>query len=138
MSMNEALRQFVRERANHRCEYCRLLQEVGAVFRFHIEHIRPRQHGGTDDEENLALACPNCNWTKGPNLSAVDPLENSIVPLFNPRKDSWHEHFELQDLHIVGVTTVGRATVQLLRLNTQDRVDVRRQLALRGQLEMGE
>jgi hypothetical protein len=84
------------------------------------------------------MACPNCNWNKGPNLSAIDPADSSIALLFNPREDSWHHHFELQDLHIVGLTPTGRATVQLLRMNAQDRVEVRRQLALRGMLEMGE
>lgn len=136
MSMDESLRQFVRQRANNRCEYCRLKQEVGAVFRFHVEHIRSRQHGGTNDHENLALACPNCNWAKGPNLTAIDPHSNSVVVLFNPRKDSWGDHFELQDLQIIGLTPVGRATVQLLRLNNQDRIEVRKQLALRGNLTL--
>lgn len=44
--MNEATRRYVRERAEHRCEYCGLLQSLGALVRFHVEHIVPRQHGG--------------------------------------------------------------------------------------------
>ena len=30
-----------------------------------IEHILPRNHGGTNDVENLALACGSCNFEKG-------------------------------------------------------------------------
>jgi len=134
--MDESVRQFVRERAGQRCEYCHLPQHVGASIHFHIDHIRPQQHGGGDEPENLATACPNCNWGKSCNLSAVDPVTDAVVPLFNPRTDSWHEHFALVDLQIVGLTPTGRATVRLLRMNTPDRVEVRHELALRGELDM--
>ncbi|UCH28291.1 MAG: HNH endonuclease [Myxococcales bacterium] len=30
-----------------------------------IEHIVPKNHGGTDDLENLAIACARCNSEKG-------------------------------------------------------------------------
>jgi 5-methylcytosine-specific restriction endonuclease McrA len=42
-----------------------LPQELSEL-RFHIEHVIPRQHGGSDDADNLALACPDCNLRKGP------------------------------------------------------------------------
>ncbi len=58
--MEAELREFVRRRAGDRCEYCRLPQEFSEL-RFHVEHIIPRQHGGTDDPGDLALACPDCN-----------------------------------------------------------------------------
>ncbi len=35
--MNESLRQFVRDRADNRCEYCRLPQTASPFLRFHIE-----------------------------------------------------------------------------------------------------
>ena len=54
--MDERLRQTVRERADHRCEYCCLRQEAEPFFAYHVEHIVARQHGGTDDNANLALA----------------------------------------------------------------------------------
>ena len=77
--MNNALREFVRQRANNRCEYCLLPQSAAAFFRFHIEHIRARQHGGEDVEENLALACPDCNARKGPNLTSVGLAPLSVL-----------------------------------------------------------
>jgi predicted restriction endonuclease len=55
--MQEAVRSVVRERARHRCEYCGILQVHVPLATFHIDHITPRQHGGTDDPANLALAC---------------------------------------------------------------------------------
>ena len=49
-------RRLVRQRAENRCEYCRLPEELGDVT-FHVEHIVARQHQGGDELSNLALAC---------------------------------------------------------------------------------
>jgi hypothetical protein len=122
------LRQFVRTRAGQRCEYCRVPQEFSEL-RFHIEHIIPRQHGGTDDVSNLALACPNCNFQKGPNLAAIDPIGEEIVTLFNPRRDSWFDHFLYQDTYVMGLTPTGRATISLLEMNDPERRRIRELIA---------
>jgi len=66
--MDAATRRLVRHRAGNRCEYCGLQQDAVPVVTFHIEHIIPNQHGGTDDPSNLAFACFHCNQHKGPNL----------------------------------------------------------------------
>ena len=131
--MDEALRHVVRERAGHRCEYCQLPQAYAPVVQFHIEHIRARQHGGSDDLANLALDCPRCNRCKGPNLTSVDPETATVVPLFHPRLDVWEAHFVVDDIVIVGRTPIGRATVRLLRMNTDDRQKVRAALRARGE-----
>jgi hypothetical protein len=135
MIMDDSVRQPVRTRAHHRCEYRHLPQHVGTSILFHIEHVRAKQHGGTDQLDNLALACPNCNWNKGPNLSAIDPDTINIVPLFNPRTHSWREHVAFEEARIVGRSAVGRATVRLLRLNEPERLEVRAELLARGELE---
>jgi HNH endonuclease len=119
--MDERLRQFVRERAGNRCEYCRLSQEAEPFFVYHIEHIVARQHGGGDNSENLALACYHCNAYKGPNLSAIDPQSGGVVELFHPRRHNWNEHFEQNGVLIIGRSAVGRATVSLLKMNAADR-----------------
>jgi len=82
----------VRRRAGNRCEYCRLPQ---AAFRrgFHMEHILARQHGGSTSLQNLVFACWSCNLKKGPNLSGIDPDTGHMAALFDPRKDSWSDHF---------------------------------------------
>ena len=39
------------------------------------------------------------------------------VKIFNPRQQTWKEHFFWRDVEVVGLTAVGRATVNTLRLN---------------------
>jgi len=126
--VDAGLRTLVRKRAEQRCEYYRLPQLAASFFAFHIEHIVARQHGGDDNSENLALACPDCNRYKGPNLTSIDPQTNEIVRLFDPRKNNWEEQFELQGPLIVGCTPTGRATVRLLNMNEHDRLDMRSEL----------
>ena len=116
-----ATRDFVRQRARTRCEYCGLSQEAEPFFKFHIEHIVARQHGGADEAENLALACYHCNCRKGTNLTAIDPQSRQVVPLFHPRQHDWAEHFALAGEVVEGRTATGRATASLLRMNAPDR-----------------
>lgn len=99
---------------------------------FHVEHIVAKQHGGGDQEMNLAWSCDRCNACKGPNLSSVDPLTGGIVELFNPGRDAWSEHFVVRDAEIDAVTPTGRATARLLQMNAKRRVDVRRELIDEG------
>ena len=91
-------------------------------LRFHVEHIKARQHGGSDDPNNLALACGHCNRHKGPNLTGIDPETDQIVPLFNPRQDSRSEHFALDGIFFVGLTPTGRATVHVLAMNSEEQL----------------
>ena len=85
--MDTATRSMVRQRAGNRCEYCRILQEQMSAAAFHVDHIIPKQHGGSDDASNLALACYHCNLRKGPNLTGIDPDTGALVPLFHPRQE---------------------------------------------------
>ena len=93
--MDAATREAVRRRASGRREYCLLSQE-DSTLTHHIEHVVARQHGGTDEPGNLALACHHCNLRKGPNLTGVDPRTQAMVPLFHPRRDTWADHFEMR------------------------------------------
>jgi hypothetical protein len=104
--------------ARHRCEYCRAPERVFNL-EFEVEHIVPRTVGGADELPNLALACRACNLRKGMATQARDPQTGQLVPLFNPREADWGSHFELdlETLRIVGLTTVGRATVRRLGMN---------------------
>ena len=115
------LRQMVEARANWRCEFCGIAQESEPFFRFHVDHVVARQHGGETVSGNLALACHFCNRHKGPNLASINPLTGELVPLFHPRSDRWTEHFERVEDRIEGRTAVGRATATLLCMNAPNR-----------------
>lgn len=93
---------------------------------FHIEHVISRQHLGTSTLDNLALACNLCNLHKGPNVAGIDAATGQLVPLFNPRRDVWNEHFIRQGPEIVGRSAVGQVTVQVLNMNDAAAVEVRR------------
>ncbi len=84
-----------------------------------IDHLLPRAQQGATDEENLWLACSACNDTKNDRTKARDPLTDEEVPLFNPRKQVWQEHFSwtAERDRIIGLTATGRATITALNLN---------------------
>lgn len=111
----KTIKELVHTRANRCCEYCQTCElNIGQTL--HIEHISPN---GNDHPDNLCLACPNCNLSKGTAVTAVDPTTDEEVPLFNPRKQKWDNHFQWQDNHamIQGITQTGRATVSRLKMN---------------------
>jgi hypothetical protein len=118
------LRRQVIERAGSRCEYCLLPSEV-AFFPHEVDHVVAEKHGGATDPDNLALACWRCNRHKGSDLTSFDPQTRQLSPLFNPRTQVWAEHFAYERERIVGLTPEGRTTVNLLRLNSEDRLSER-------------
>ncbi|MBI2929109.1 MAG: HNH endonuclease [Verrucomicrobia bacterium] len=123
--MDARLRQFVRQRANFRCEYCGIREDQETLFAFHVEHIIPRKHAGATHPDNLALACLHCNACKGTNVAGYDPDTGQLTRLFDPRRDQWSVHFAREGARIVGLTPVGRVTVWLLRMNEDNRPELR-------------
>jgi hypothetical protein len=67
-----------------------------------------------------------CNRYKGSNIASVTPSGN-LISIFNPRNDSWNDHFRLNGFVIEPLTSVGEVTARLLKLNTAERV-VRRSI----------
>lgn len=126
--MDAATQRLVRNRAENRCEYCRLHQDAAPFLRFHIEHIQARQHIQDDSSDNLALACPDCNRHKGPNLATLDPNTREVVLLYHPRKDNWNYHFVMDGYYIRGITQIGIATEKLLKFNSDERVEMRSEI----------
>jgi hypothetical protein len=118
LSWTEIVRQ-VHQRAGFLCEYCQTSQRLTGQA-MHVDHIDP---DGSDSLDNLCLACGNCNLSKAKATSAEDPDTGNCVPLFNPRAQIWSEHFEwTPDGTILrGLTPVGRATIERLKIN-QERV----------------
>jgi HNH endonuclease len=131
--MSERIRNFIRNRAEGRCEYCRLPDHADE-WPFHVEHIVARQHGGDDQEDNLCWACIRCNVRKGTNLVSIDPQTGLRANLFDPRRQRWNDHFVIQDARILGLTASGRCTVRLLQMNDFRRVELRRELISMGML----
>lgn len=116
--VSETLRARVVTQAGGVCEYCHYPEEFNSG-RFAVDHILPRVLGGTDDLNNLALSCRNCNERKQDATEAQDPLTEAIVPLFHPRRDRWKDHFAWSGdfRHIIGLTPTGRATIVRLQTN---------------------
>lgn len=123
--MKEPTKASVRERAGYRCEYCQRHQDDSPLAPLQIEHIIPKKHGGSDEIENLALACIDCNLHKGTNLTGIDPDTDEITQLFHPRRQPWDAHFEWTGIYLVGKTAVGRTTVRVLDMNSDDRLALR-------------
>lgn len=118
MSVSQATRQRIRQLADNRCGYC-LSQQRLLPYTLEIEHIVPISRGGSDDEDNLWLACRSCNLYKSNQTAAADPLTGNQTSLFHPRQHQWNEHFNwsTDGLRIEGATPIGRATVLALQLN---------------------
>ena len=123
--MSPSTRARVAKRAGHRCEYCLLHQEDSPLAALHVEHIIPKIHGGTDDLNNLALACIDCNLHKGPNLTGIDPQTQRVTELFHPRRHRWEDHFGRDGLYLVGKTAIGRTTIRVLNMNSEDQLTLR-------------
>jgi len=125
--ISSSLRERVFQAAGWRCGYCLSPQEL-VLGVLEIDHIKPISDGGTDDEDNLWLACRACNMVKRTKTQGLDPQTGRAVPLFNPRQQNWWEHFgwSVSGLEVRGITPIGRATVVALDLNNIIAVMVRR------------
>ena len=132
--ITRAIRQAVVDRAEGCCEYC-WSQAQYATQSFSVDHIVPRIKGGTNTSDNLALACQGCNNYKYNKTEGSDSLNDERVPIYNPRLHRWHEHFvwSADFMFILGVTSIGRATVETLKLNRVDVVNLRHILYRSGE-----
>lgn len=68
-------------RAEGRCEYCNteMIHDRIAWDAVQFDHIIPKSKGGSDDEENLALACKVCNNAKMTFLPTGSNREERIA-----------------------------------------------------------
>lgn len=137
MKVNERTRQFVRQRANYLCEYCHSPEKSSSDI-FTIDHLIPRSLGGSDELDNLALACRRCNERRYNFTTGNDPQTGEEIAIFNPRLQQWSEHFVwlASGLIIAGTTAIGRATCSRLDFNdefhNQGFIQESRQLWMQG------
>ena len=125
------LRELVARRAEFLCEYC-LLRECDLYYGAQVDHIISERQGGPTTLENLAFACAWCNRQKGSDIAAIDPATGQLVRLLNPRTDRWSEHLLLVGGRIEWRTAIGEATVRLLKMNDQHRIEEREALRANG------
>ena len=128
------IKKSVKSRANNCCEYC-YSQEKIATQTFSIEHIYPVSKGGQTQLDNLALACQGCNNHKYNKTEGIDPISGEISPLYHTREQHWPDHFCWSNDYtlILGLTPIGRVTVEVLRLNREGLVNLRRILYAMGE-----
>ncbi|SRR5579871_3754962 len=129
--MDGALRQLVWDRAQDACEYCHIPQRFD-VLPFQIEHIIAQKHHGPTTADNLALSCYYNNSHKCPNIAGIDPATGEVTRLFHPRRDSWEGHFKWDGPELVGLTAIGRTTIDVLAINLPERAEHRRLLLAAG------
>ena len=128
------LKKKIAKRAAHRCEYCKC-PKAYSPGPFDMEHIIPVSLEGATNFQNLAYACSGCNSYKSNKIKVTDSLNGDLVSLFHPVKDEWSNHFlwSNDNLKVIGTTPTGRVTVDLLRLNRAELVNIRRLLMLVGE-----
>ena len=78
MSIPKSLYEIVRQRAQFQCEYCHY-PELLSSAPLSIDHIQPRSLGGSDDLNNLALACRRCNERRYNFTTGIDPETETEV-----------------------------------------------------------
>lgn len=76
------------EAQNWRCCWCgeRCRPESGHKDSATIEHVTPRSLGGSDDWENLAMACASCNHRRG--VASVEDMIAGRVPIVKKKVDN--------------------------------------------------
>lgn len=133
MSISSSIRKEVEKRARYLCEYC-LSRLDHSPDPFSVEHILPKAKGGNDELKNLALSCQGCNNSKYLKIEVIDPLTLKKVPIYNPRKDIWEDHFvwSTDFTEIIGLSPIGRATIEALKLNRESVRNLRSALTVVG------
>lgn len=128
------LRRAVSERAGGCCEYCRTPERFMPQV-FSVDHIVPRSKGGATALDNLALSCQGCNNHKYTKMTGYDLVNQRTVALYHPRQHKWHEHFAWSSdfTLIIGLSAIGRATVETLQLNREGLINLRRVLVAQGE-----
>jgi hypothetical protein len=69
---------------------------------------------------------------KGTDIGGRDNLTRKLTPLFNPRRHKWLRHFRWEGAYLVGRTSIGRVTAEVLNINDPLRVELREALMEEG------
>jgi hypothetical protein len=101
-------------------------------YLYAFDHIIPFSLGGKTVFLNLAYSCGSCNSYKNQKVIGLDEVDNIEVSLFHPRIQKWTEHFTWNDdfTKMIGLTSIGRATIKSLKLNRKEVMNFRRILVV--------
>jgi hypothetical protein len=68
---------------------------------------------------NFLTVLPSCGGRKGARQAVSNPETGESVLLYHPRHQAWTEHFAWSDdsTRLVGLTPVGRTTMEALHIN---------------------
>ena len=102
------------------CEYCQS-QEAFSFTSYLVEHITTSSIDQKDIIENLVFSCQGCSNTRNENTKSTDPVTGKIINIYNPRVDVWSDNFCWSEdfTNLVGLTAIGRATIEKLKLNRE-------------------
>jgi len=87
-------------RDNWTCQYC---GRSGATdftswneAWFAIDHIKPKKHGGSNDDSNLVVACHTCNSVKAAEMCNSVEEGKLIIARKNKQRQEWFNKFVLE------------------------------------------
>lgn len=131
--ISKAIKEALIDEASGHCEYC-LISKDYSTKPFEFDHIIPLFLGGNSELSNLVFTCGGCNLYKHAKIEGIDPFAGYAVPLYNPRKEIWANHFEWSKdfTLIIGLTATGRATIDTLKMNRKELINLRNVLFLFG------
>jgi hypothetical protein len=80
IARNIHMRCTLAEAQNWKCCWCgtHCIPEPGHSNSATIEHVTPRSLGGSDEWENLAMACAHCNHRRG--VLSIEDFMNGVTP----------------------------------------------------------
>jgi hypothetical protein len=91
-TIGSRLRFNILARDGFRCRYCGRRPE--SWNELHVDHIKPRAKGGTNEESNLIAACEDCN--RGKYTFTISDKLKGIILSFEPpviRSGKWSVDF---------------------------------------------
>jgi len=69
--------------------------------------------------------CLKCNLHKATNVAGYDPDTGALTGLYHPRFHLWEDHFDWDGVFITGKTAIGRTTINVLQMNSEEQVQLR-------------
>ena len=85
--------QYIFERDNYTCQYCGRsgasnFDEWNQAW-FAIDHVKPKKHDGSNNPDNLVVACHTCNSVKGSDMCNSVEEGKEIIKRKNKVRKEW-------------------------------------------------